>query len=373
MQRSGATEAAVNWRQVALFVALTYALAYLLDLLLYGTVGYGQNLGAGLLLQVQMLIPASVAIALQLFVFKDSRIRNLQDRSRFFFYFYLAYAGIYAALAVSTVLITDSSYQTIASIMAQALNVGGLIFLAVLRLVSGKDAFERAGLKGGKFKYFLLFGLLLVAIYGSMSLLNYSMGLGQRVDVQMFLREASGGQPTGMEEAPDLVVLLVTGVQSVLLGPLLALLLAFGEEYGWRGYLQGELTKLGNVRGIVLVGLIWGLWHAPVILMGHNYPGYPLLGVLLMTLYTLALSFFFGYAVLKSGSIWLAAFLHGLNNQVLSFLNLMVVRVEDPVYSFGVGIYGLAIWGLVVAGILILGRKTWTGPSVQTDYPEGGK
>jgi hypothetical protein len=142
----------------------------------------------------------------------------------------------------------------------------------------------------------------------------------------------------------------------------LGLPIAFGEEYGWRGYLQGELIKLGRVRGILLVGVIWGLWHAPIIAMGYNYPGYPVLGVFLMTLYTIGLGFFLGYAVLKSGSVWLAAFLHGLNNQVAAFLLAMVYRPDDPVFSFGVGLYGLIVWAIVVTGLLLFDRRVWSGP-----------
>ena len=58
----------------------------------------------------------------------------------------------------------------------------------------------------------------------------------------------------------------------------------FGEEYGWRGYLQSELFKLGRVRGVLLLGVIWGAYHWPMILMGWNYPGHPLLGLLLIVL-----------------------------------------------------------------------------------------
>ena len=88
----------------------------------------------------------------------------------------------------------------------------------------------------------------------------------------------------------------------------LGLILGFGEEYGWRGYLQNELFQLGRIRGVLLVGVIWGAWHWPLILMGYNYPGYPLLGLLLMALYTTGLAVVLGYAVLRSGSIVLAAF-----------------------------------------------------------------
>ena len=59
-------------------------------------------------------------------------------------------------------------------------------------------------------------------------------------------------------------------------------LLAFGEELGWRGLLQQELAPLGFARASALIGAIWGLWHAPLILLGHNFPDHPRLGVFVM-------------------------------------------------------------------------------------------
>jgi membrane protease YdiL (CAAX protease family) len=130
-------------------------------------------------------------------------------------------------------------------------------------------------------------------------------------------------------------------------------LISFGEEYGWRGFLQGELVKLGRIKGVLLVGLIWGVWHAPIVAMGHNYPGYPVTGPLAMVVYSVGLAFVLGYAMLKSGSVWLAAFLHGVNNQVLSFLIAMVYKPADPMFSFGLGLYGLLCLAVVVGLILI--------------------
>jgi membrane protease YdiL (CAAX protease family) len=161
---------------------------------------------------------------------------------------------------------------------------------------------------------------------------------------------------------PEFALLLLVGFQSVVIGPILGLLVAFGEEYGWRGYLQGELVKLGKVRGILLLGVIWGLWHAPIIMMGHQYPGYPFWGVVLMTWYTIVLAIFFGYAVLKSGSVWLAAFLHGLNNQVVAFLAIAVNRPDDPVFSFAYGLYGLIVLSIAVVVLLLADRTEWTTP-----------
>ena len=349
-----------NWRQVATFVGVTFGLTYLLNLILYISGGYGANPATTLLLQVQMLIPAGVAIVLQLWVFEDSPLYRLQEPTRWFFYGYLVYAVLHLGIAASALVVSSQIYQVIASGLIQLVLIVFLLLLVLLRLGAGKEAFRQAGLAGGKFWYYISFGLSLVAIYAVMTGLNALFGLGHPVEFSAMLAQGAGDQTSGLAAVPEWLLLAIVGVQAVVLGPVLALPIAFGEEYGWRGYLQGELIKLGRMRGILLVGVIWGLWHAPIIAMGHNYPGYPVLGIFLMTLYTVALGFFLGYAVLKSGSVWLAAFLHGLNNQVAAFLFAAIYMPDDPVFSFGVGLYGIVVWAIVVAGLLLLDQKVWT-------------
>ncbi len=358
------TTARPNWRQIALFLGLVFGLTYLLDLALYLTGGYGANAGTTVALQFQMLIPATVAIVLQLFFFKNSPIYHMREKPRWFFYVYLVYVLFQLVLATSLLFVSNQMYQIAASALIQILLLGMLVFIVILRLVSGREAFQRAGLQGGKLRYWLGFGLLIVVIYAVMTGLDALFGLGQAVNVKEVLSQAAGGQTSGLDTIPDFALLLLIGAQSVILGPILGLPIAFGEEYGWRGYLQGELVKMGKVKGILLVGVIWGLWHAPIIAMGHNYPGRPVEGIIMMTLYTIALGFVFGYAVLKSGSVWLAAFLHALNNQLVAFLMAMVYRPDDRFLSFSIGIYGLVIWAVVVAAILVLDRKEWTSPAL---------
>jgi membrane protease YdiL (CAAX protease family) len=343
----------VNWRQVGLFLLLTFLLSWILDLLLYLTAGYGSNATTLIALQLQMLVPAFFAILLSVFFFKNKAIyfRNFHERPRWFFYFYLAFTLLYVAMLALVFVAPEQA--GIASAITSSLSLLGLLVLIALRAFSGREAFARAGLKGGRFKDWLLYGLAFVLFYAAQSGLNALFGLGQAVDPLQAM-QSLGGNPAGM--SPQ-VFMLVAGVQTVLVGSLAGLIIAFGEEYGWRGYLQSELVKIGKVRGVLLLGLIWSVWHYPVIWMGHNYPGEPLWGTLLMTVYTTSLAFVLGYVMLKTGSIWLVAFLHALNNQTASYFLALVYQPQSPVWSFGSGVFGLLI--LVPIVLLILRDPVW--------------
>ena len=88
----------------------------------------------------------------------------------------------------------------------------------------------------------------------------------------------------------------------------------FGEELGWRGFLQKELAFLGFWRSSLLIGVVWGLWHAPLILQGHNYPQHRIAGVFMMTILCVLLAPIFGYVRIKAHSVIAAAIIHGTFN-----------------------------------------------------------
>jgi hypothetical protein len=134
---------AVNWRQVGLFLAVTFALTYALNLLLHLGWGYGNNVATGALVPLQMLIPAAVAIVLQLFVFKASPICHLRLASRWFFYVYLGYVALSILGAAATIARPDMTILTTVNLVVLVLIV---LFIVILRLVAGGEAFRRAGL-----------------------------------------------------------------------------------------------------------------------------------------------------------------------------------------------------------------------------------
>jgi membrane protease YdiL (CAAX protease family) len=94
-------------------------------------------------------------------------------------------------------------------------------------------------------------------------------------------------------------------------------LFTFGEEYGWRGYLLPRLLPLGEIRASVLLGVIWGVWHLPLIMAGLNYPGVNVwLAIIIFTFVTVALSFTYTwFYVASSGSVLIAAVFHASTNQ----------------------------------------------------------
>jgi membrane protease YdiL (CAAX protease family) len=106
------------------------------------------------------------------------------------------------------------------------------------------------------------------------------------------------------------------------IGALFLAVLTFGEEYGWRGYLLPKLLPLGEVKAAVIVGLIWGLWHAPLLLAGLNFTNVnPLASIGLFLVAPIAISLIFTRMyVAAGGAVLVAAVVHGSFNAYSDFL-----------------------------------------------------
>ena len=340
----------VNWPHVAWYLGVTFGLTWLLDLALYLAGGLA-NPSARLLLQFQMLLPAFSAMLLGAFFFKDSLIyyHSNHGPSRWFVYFYFLLTGLYLAVAIVGLIQPDLG-TTLASLLFIP-NILGLILLVFLRLKGGKNTFVEAGMAGGKARVWFGYGLGLVIFFAFQTGLNYFFKLGTIVDLKTAFPQLAASS------MPPVALVLSLAPNFLLIGPFLGLIISFGEEYGWRGFLQTELIRLGRIRGVFLLGVIWGIWHWPMIWMGYNYPGQPLLGSLFMVAYCIILAYFLAYAVFKSKGIWTAAYLHALNNQTLSFFVMAVVAPTSVIYSFGIGLPALLLGAIVV--LLLLRDPIW--------------
>lgn len=103
--------------------------------------------------------------------------------------------------------------------------------------------------------------------------------------------------------SPDKMLLISLSLV-VFLGPIINIVPTMGEELGWRGYLLPKLRMFYSDRvALIVSSVIWGLWHSPVIMMGHNYgtgyPGYPWLGILAMVVFCVWLGVIEGYMSIK--------------------------------------------------------------------------
>jgi len=144
---------------------------------------------------------------------------------------------------------------------------------------------------------------------------------------------------------------------AILVSPILNMISTFGEEFGWRGYLLPKLLPLGKRQAILLTGVIWGVWHWPVIVMGYNYgfdyPGYPWLGPLAMVWFTVFVGIFIAWVSMKSESVWPAVITHGALNGIASIGVLFLVK-NPPVLlgPYPTGVIG--VFPFLIVGILIL-------------------
>lgn len=147
---------------------------------------------------------------------------------------------------------------------------------------------------------------------------------------------------------PSYLLIISTIFSGLIAGITVNAIAAFGEEYGWRNYLVGALREVKFWKAALLIGIVWGLWHFPLILMGHNYPNEPRWGVLLMVVMCILLGIIELYFVLKSKSMVVAAIMHGTFNAVSGITIYFILGGND----FLNGMTGLA--GFIVMAVTIL-------------------
>lgn len=139
-------------------------------------------------------------------------------------------------------------------------------------------------------------------------------------------------------------------------------LFAAGEEIGWRGYMLPRLLRLTGVPTAVAVsGAVWGLWHAPVILLGYNYSRPGIDGLLLMVIGCICVGAWFSWLRIRGGSVWPAVFAHGALNAAAGLYLLVSARPDvDGAAAGPLGVAGWVVFGLaggVLCGSLMRSRS----------------
>lgn len=295
-----------NGRQIVLFLLITFILTYGLEIFVImpmaGSSDVNQAYAAQSLLTGVMALP-SVGVLITILITKDKFIRNLR---------------------ITLNLKGNLKYY-------------GLVWFGFAILI-----FLGAAL------YFLIFPN------------RFDGELGYIKAILQAQAESMGaaGESVTTDQARRLLISqIATGV---FLAPLLNLIPCLGEEWGWRGYLLPRMLKQFKVVPALLIsGVIWGLWHAPLTVMGHNYgvgyQGYPVTGILAMCIFCTVMGIILSYVTIKTDSCLPAVVGHGILNG-LAASGIYFTSLQSPYNVFlgpsCVGLIGGAGF-IVLAGVLL--------------------
>ena len=193
-------------------------------------------------------------------------------------------------------------------------------------------------------------GIALLSLPIAAALGLYTFDLENFSGLQQVFDEAGAGS------MPVELMLVSQLINVVIAAWVINLLPALGEEIGWRGWLTPQLLPLGIIPTIAITGVVWGLWHTPLILLGHNYPHLPgWQAVGFMVVFCTLLGGILAWLSIRSRSVWPAALGHSTINAIGGLP--LIFSAETTFDTAHVGITGTTAWlvtGLVLLVLLLL-------------------
>lgn len=183
--------------------------------------------------------------------------------------------------------------------------------------------------------------------------LSPAVSLQPPVEGYRALLEQAGQNPALLDSIPAINLLLIA--QFFLFAPLINAPLMLSEELGWRGWLWHEWRPYGFWKTTLLTGFVWGLWHVPIVALGHNYPGMPVWGPILFILMCLLITPAYSLVREKTGSVWGACVMHATMNGAAAFGFVIQTQTEMP-YRGVVGAGGFIMAALIAFFIILFFR-----------------
>lgn len=294
-----------------------------------------------------------------------------QDLKRILIYILVTFGLTWAyCLLVVYPLANGESLSGVPALATQLLVAAAMFFPAIgvllTRLIT-KEGFRNAWLKPnlkGNIKYYLLiwFGPGILTLLGAgLYFLVFPKNLDLTFSYFVATLESTGAP---MEELPIPIglLMLVQCMQALFLAPALNFVTCFGEEWGWRGYLLPKMSKqFSTVPTLLITGIIWGLWHAPLTVIGHNYGlgywGFPFTGIAMMCLFCIVMGVILSYVTLKAKSCIPAILGHGAINGIAAIGIYFTHDGGNPfVGPAPTGIIGMIPF-LIVAVFMVIGLK----------------
>lgn len=156
----------------------------------------------------------------------------------------------------------------------------------------------------------LLGDVMGIASFGHVEVSNARMATAVVEIAEQLGSKDADPNSSWLMDVPAWLVLVIVQVAALFSAFSLNLLFMLGEELGWRGYLWQVTSEWNGLRRVGLTGVLWGVWHAPLIALGHNYPGHPVSGIGMMVVFCTLAALLFDWSRTRSGSIWSSALLH---------------------------------------------------------------
>lgn len=272
----------------------------------------------------QMMYPAA-GVMLGLLVQKD---RPMPVR---FFVAYLITALGCLVLSIASAVAPDPTWYLYANLLL----IVGSVVAGILLLTDKKEKRAACGLRGGRWGLSLALVLLFIALY----------------TVRIALSVALNG---GMAE---FLAYMQTSAPWILLAMLpvnyfLVFIAFFGEEYGWRYYLQPRLQqRFGPRLGVLVLGIVWGLWHMPLNLFFYS-PETSLASMAAQQVTCIGLSVFMAFAYMKTKNIWVPVLIHYFNNNLIPVFT-GTAELSNQVYTWGDIVQSVLVTGLVFLPFLL--------------------
>jgi uncharacterized protein len=207
------------------------------------------------------------------------------------------------------------------------------------------------GIRLGKIRWWAV-GVIVFALYVICSvLISGLLGPGLLVHGASFAKNVAGlhGLPNIL--LPPVGMFALAVAMSLGIGPILNLPIFLGEELGWRGFMNPRLLALYGRFGLIVGGVIWALWHIPLILLGLNYPDHPLIGIAVWIPVCICLNILLQAVKGRARSIFASAVAHGAMNQLAPLLmSVLFLKARFVDYLHGpAGLIGLGVLALPAA------------------------
>lgn len=285
-------------KELLIYIMIAYGVTFLMGILMW--YGNSKNLDLSMFPNAQMFYPAAGVMLAMLYVRKEDVLVP-----KAFYLFFVCITFIWVITAIISIfypyalVVVGGVPVSIWALMQQGLIIGASVVSWIILLATKKEKRRTYGLCWNKSAFSWICIFLFVALYAFRTVIAVVWSNQLNV-LSMIVKN------------PNTWMLL-----AVLPVNFFLVFTAFlGEEYGWRYYLQPLMQKRFGLRGgVLLLGVVWGIWHLPVDLFYYTQDS-QLLMVLAQQITCITLGIFFAYAYMKTENIWVPVALHFLNNNL---------------------------------------------------------